>query len=70
MIYKIMQLSSTSSNVDYWTFIKVDDTSTTIFTATILDDVETKLKSLMTTIPISKLKVVTEISFTDDLIFT
>ena len=68
MIYKIMTSISNGTN-EYWTFIKVDSTSTTDFSSTVLDDVETKLKELMTTIPISKLKVVTEITFTSDLVF-
>lgn len=70
MIYKIMTLSNTSNNIDYWNFVKVDNASVTDFTAATLDDVEVKLKTLMTNIPISKLKVVTEVSFTDDLIFS
>lgn len=37
--------------------------------STVLNDVETKLKELMKSIPISKLKVVTEITFTSDLVF-
>ena len=70
MTYKIMQLSSTSSSTDYWTFVKVDSTSTTDFSSTSLDDVETRLKTLLQTTPIAKLKVVSETSFTDDLIFS
>lgn len=70
MTYKIMTLSSTSNEINYWNFVKVDATSVTDFTATTLDDVETRLKTLMTTIPISKLKVVSEVAFTDDLIFS
>lgn len=69
MIYKIMTSTSNGTN-EYWSFIKVDSTSTTIFSSTNLSDVESKLKDLMDSIPIVKLKVVTEISFTSDLVFT
>lgn len=69
MTYKILLLSSTSNNVDYWTFVKVDSASITDFSSTVLDDVEVKLKELLNTVPISKLKVVSETTFTDDLIF-
>ena len=69
MIYKIMTSTSNGAN-EYWSFVKVDETSTTVFSSTILDDVEAKLKELMKSIPITKLKVVTEIDFTSDLIFT
>jgi hypothetical protein len=68
MTYKIMTSTSNGTN-EYWSFVKVDETSTTDFSSTVLDDVEAKLKELMTTIPITKLKVVTEIVFTSDLIF-
>lgn len=68
MIYKIMTSTSNGTN-EYWSFVKVDETSTTDFSTAVLDDVETKLKELMKTVPITKLKVVTEIAFTSDLIF-
>ncbi|GLB26593.1 hypothetical protein LXJ15735_28340 [Lacrimispora xylanolytica] len=68
MTYKIMTSTSNGAN-EYWAFVKVDETSTTDFSSTVLDDVETKLKELMKTIPITKMKVVTEIAFTSDLIF-
>lgn len=68
MTYKIMTSTSNGTN-EYWSFVKVDYTSTTDFSSTVLDDVEIKLKELLTTIPITKLKVVTEIAFTSDLIF-
>lgn len=68
MTYKIMTSTSNGAN-EYWSFVRVDETSTTDFSSTVLDDVETKLKELMKTIPITKLKVVTEIAFTSDLIF-
>lgn len=70
MTYKIMQLSSSNASGEYWTFVKVDSTSTTVFNTTSLDDVETKLKELMATIPIANLKVITEVAFTNDLIFS
>ena len=70
MTYKIMQLSSTNATTEYWSFVKVDATSTTDFSSTILDEVEAKLKSLMETIPIKNLKVITEVAFTSDLIFS
>ena len=69
MTYKIMQLSSTNGIIEYWSFVKVDATSTTVFSSTVLDEVEAKLKSLMETIPIKNLKVITEVAFTSDLIF-
>lgn len=68
MTYKIMTSTSNGTN-EYWSFVKVDSTSSTDFSSTILDDVETKLKELMKSIPITRLKVVTEIDFTSDLIF-
>nr|WP_024835424.1 hypothetical protein [Clostridium sp. 12(A)] len=68
MTYKIMT-STSNGAYEYWSFVKVDETSTTDFSSTVLDDVETKLKELMKTIPITKLKVVTEIAFTSDLVF-
>lgn len=68
MTYKIMTSTSNGTN-EYWSFVKVDVTSSTDFSSTILDDVETKLKELMKSIPITRLKVVTEIDFTSDLIF-
>jgi len=70
MTYKILQLSSTSSNIEYWNFIKMDETSTTDYSTTSLDELEVKLKILLKSVPITKLKVVSEILFTDDLIFT
>lgn len=69
MTYKIMVSSSTDTAMEYWTFVNVDETSKTVFSSKNLDDVEVKLKSLMETIPITKLKVITEIAFTSDLIF-
>lgn len=68
MTYKIMTSISNEAN-DYWSFVKVDETSTTDFSSTVLDDVETKLKELLESTPIAKLKVVTEIEFMSDLIF-
>lgn len=70
MTYKIMQRVTISSNTEYWNFIKVDSTSVTDFTATTTDELEVKLKSLLTTIPIGDLKVVSETTFTSDLIFS
>lgn len=67
MIYKILQLSSTTSTTEYWQF--VSDANATVYSTTDLIILEAKLKELMITIPISKLKVVSEINFTDDLIF-
>jgi len=69
MTYKIMVSSSTDTAMEYWTFVKVDETSKTVFSSKNLDDVEVKLKSLMETVPITKLKVITEVAFTSDLIF-
>lgn len=69
MTYKILQLSSSNPSGEYWSFVKVDATSKTDFSSANLDDVEEKLKSLMETIPITKLKVITEVAFTSDLIF-
>jgi len=69
MTYKIMMSSSTDTVIEYWTFVKVDETSKTVFSSTNLDDVEVKLKNLMETVPITKLKVITEVAFTSDLIF-
>lgn len=69
MTYKILQLISSNNGIDYWTFVKVDSTSTTDFSSAILDEVETKLKDLLKEILISKLKIVSETGFTDDLIF-
>lgn len=68
MTYKIMTSTSNGTN-EYWSFTKVDETSTTDFSSAVLDDVEAKLKELMKTIPITKLKVITEITFTSDLVF-
>ncbi|WP_313069793.1 hypothetical protein [Lacrimispora sp.] len=68
MTYKIMTSTSNGTN-EYWSFVKVDSTSTTDFSSTVLDDVEAKLKELMKSIPITKIKVITEIAFTSDLIF-
>lgn len=69
MIYKIMQLANSSNGIDYWTFVKVDKTSTTDYSSTSLDEVEVKLKELQKTILLDNLKVITEIGFTNDLIF-
>jgi len=69
MTYKIMVSSSTDTAMEYWTFVRVDETSKTVFSSKNLDDVEVKLKSLMETVPITKLKVITEVAFTSDLIF-
>lgn len=52
MTYKIMMSSSTDTVIEYWTFVKVDETSKTVFSSTNLDDVEVKLKNLMETVPI------------------
>ena len=68
MTYKIMTSTSNGTN-EYWSFVKVDETSTTVFSSTVLDDVEVKLKELLESTPVAKLKVVTEIDFTNDLIF-
>lgn len=68
MTYKIMTSTSNGTN-EYWSFVKVDETSTTVFSSTVLDDVEAKLKELLESTPVAKLKVVTEIDFTSDLIF-
>lgn len=40
MAYKIMMSSSTDTEVEYWTFVKVDETSKTVFSSTNLDDVK------------------------------
>ena len=67
MNYKIMKLASASNNVDYWQFILNADNSE--YETTDLVVLEDKLLKLLEDIPISKLKVVTEIQFEDDLIF-
>lgn len=67
MNYKIMKLASESNNVDYWQFILNADNSE--YETTDLVVLEDKLLKLLEDIPISKLKVVTEIQFEDDLIF-
>lgn len=69
MTYKIMMSSSNDTVIEYWTFVKVDETSKTVFSSTNLDDVEVKLKNLIETVPITKLKVITEVAFISDLIF-
>ena len=67
MNYKIMKLASSSAGVDYWQFILNADNSE--YETTDLVVLEDKLLKLLEDIPISKLKVVTEIQFEDDLIF-
>ena len=68
MNYKIMKLASNSNNVSYWQFVLNADNSE--YTTTDLVVLETKLLEILEEVPISKLKVVTEISFEDDLIFS
>jgi hypothetical protein len=70
MAYKIMQKASNTATTEYWSFIKVDSTSSTDYTATTTDDLEIKLKELLKEVPITQLKVISETSFTDDLIFS
>jgi hypothetical protein len=67
MNYKIMKLISTSNDVSYWQFVLNSDN--TEYETTDLVVLENKLLEILQEIPISKLKVVSEISFTDDLIF-
>lgn len=67
MNYKIMKLVSISNNVSYWQFVLNSDNAE--YETTDLVVLETKLLELLKEIPISKLKVVSEVSFTDDLIF-
>jgi phage tail tube protein FII len=64
-----MQRITITGTTEYWSFVKVDNTSTTEYTATTTDELEVKLKSLLTTIPIGDLKVVSETTFTSDLLF-
>ena len=67
MNYKIMKIATVSNDVNYWQFILNADNSE--YETTDLVVLEDKLLKLLEDIPISKLKVVTEISFEDDLIF-
>lgn len=68
MNYKIMKLATVSNDVNYWQFVLNADN--TEYTTTDLVVLETKLLEILEEVPISKLKVVTEISFEDDLIFS
>lgn len=68
MTYKIMKLASTSNSVSYWQFVLNADN--TEFSTTDLVVLETKLLELLEDTPIGKLKVVNEVNFTDDLLFT
>ncbi|MDF2952364.1 MAG: hypothetical protein K0S18_1947 [Anaerocolumna sp.] len=65
MIYKIIKLISNANLVNYWQFVLNADN--TEYSTTDLAVLESKLLELMTDIPLSKLKVVTELSVTDDL---
>ena len=67
MNYKIMKLATVSNDVNYWQFVLNADN--TEYETTDLVVLETKLLEILEEVPISKLKVVTEISFEDDLIF-
>lgn len=62
-----MKLASKSNDVSYWQFILNADNSE--YETTDLIMLEDKLLELLEEIPISKLKVVTDVNFTDDLIF-
>ena len=66
MTYKILKKVDSSTNT-YWQF--VFDANNVEYSTTDLVVLEAKLKELLQTIPIANLKVVTEIAFTDDLIF-
>jgi hypothetical protein len=63
MDYKILQDVSTSSTT-YWQFVQVNDEDFTTDDAVVL---EAKLIELLANIPISKLKVVSEFTITEDL---
>ena len=67
MNYKIMKLATVSNDVNYWQFVLNADN--TEYTTTDLVVLESKLLELLEDTPISKLKVVNEVGFTDDLIF-
>ena len=66
MIYKILQKISSSTD-EYWKFVM--DANNVEFSTDDIVLLEAKLKEIMVNIPISKLKVVSETLFTDDLIF-
>lgn len=72
MEYKILRKYSTPSNstTSYWTFVKVDATSTTDFSANNEEDLETKLKELLETIPSGELLVVSPNSYNIDILFS
>ena len=67
MNYKILKLVSNSNGVDFWQFILNADN--TEYATTDLVVLETKLLEILEEIAISKIEVVTEVNFTDDLIF-
>ena len=65
MNYKIMILASNSSGVNFWQFVLNADN--TEYATTDLVVLETKLLEILEETPISKLKVISELSITDDL---
>jgi hypothetical protein len=65
MIYKILKLISAANGANYWQFVLNADN--TEYSTTDLAVLETKLLELLKEIPISKLKVISEHSISDDL---
>ena len=66
MTYKILQQISTTTT-EYFQFIQVNGAD---YSTTDLVVLEAKLLELLETIPKSKLKIISEHSFSDDLIIT
>ena len=66
MTYKILQQISTTS-IEYFQFVQANDED---YSTTDLIVLEAKLLELMATIPKSKLRIISEHSFSDDLTIT
>jgi len=66
MTYKILKKVESSTNT-YWQFVL--DSNNAEYSTTDIIVLEAKLKELLQTIPIANLKVISELVFTDDLIF-
>lgn len=67
-MYKILQLvSNSTSTTDYWSFVL--DINNAVYSTDDIIVLEDKLKEILVTVPISKLKVVTETDFAEDLLF-
>lgn len=67
-MYKILQLvSNSTSTTDYWSFVL--DMNNAVYSTDDKVVLEDRLIELLKSIPISKLKVVIETDFSEDLLF-